>query len=405
MKVLIISSYLPYPLFSGGHIRLYNLMKHLSKNHEITLICEKRKHQTNNDIAAVEKICQKVITVPREKQWSIKNIIKTGFSLNPFLITGHTSPQMKQKIKEELSKKKYDLIHAETFYILQNIPQTFIPIVLAEHNIEYLVYKRFADTTEFYIRPFLYLDIEKLKRQEKQAWQKVTKLIAVSEEEKKIMARKDVVVIPNGVDLIEFPFKFPQKKLYHSSAKRITLPEKELLFIGDFKWLQNRDAVKWIIKDIWPFLLRSLNDELKIKLRVVGKNIPSSLRELNSFDSIIFDENAPEKTSMIYESADVLLAPIRAGGGTSYKILEAMASGVPVVTTKRGISGIEAQSGKHALAADDVQTIVDQTSRLLRDDEYYKIIAKNARELIEKKYNWEIIAQKLDEVYKSVNRY
>ena len=96
MNILIVSSYLPYPLYSGGNVRLYNLLKELSKKHSITLICEKRPTQTQEDVTEVEKICEKVITVDRKKQWSLQNILKSGISSQPFLILGHTLPKMKE---------------------------------------------------------------------------------------------------------------------------------------------------------------------------------------------------------------------------------------------------------------------------------------------------------------------
>ncbi len=139
MKVLIVSSFLPYPLHSGGHIRLYNLIKNLSEQNDITLICEKRDAQTKEDVEEVEKICKKVITVNRKKQWSVENILKTGFSSNPFLVTGHTSSEMSAQIRDELVRENYDLIHVETFYVLQNLPKLSLPVVLVEHDIEYLV--------------------------------------------------------------------------------------------------------------------------------------------------------------------------------------------------------------------------------------------------------------------------
>lgn len=77
MKILMVSSFLPYPLYSGGHIRLYNLLKRLKKNNVITLVCEIRDYQSQKDIQEIEKVCNKVITVPRRKQWSILNILKT----------------------------------------------------------------------------------------------------------------------------------------------------------------------------------------------------------------------------------------------------------------------------------------------------------------------------------------
>ncbi len=204
MNILLISSYLPYPLFSGGHIRLYNLIKRLSGRHNITLICEKRDYQKTSDIEEVEKYCKKVITVPRMKQWSMKNILKTGFSFSPFLVTGHTQSLMKEKIKDNIRRSQFDLIHVETSYVMQNLPfeDLRIPVVLVEHNIEYLVYKFFANNTPLFFRPFFYLDVAKLKFWEEGMWKKATKLVAVSERDKKVMnkKRKDVDIVANGVD-------------------------------------------------------------------------------------------------------------------------------------------------------------------------------------------------------------
>jgi polysaccharide biosynthesis protein PslH len=401
MNILMVSSYLPYPLVNGGNIRLFNLIKKLSDKHKITLICEKRDFQTIEDVRVLEKYCKKVITAPRRKQWSLMNIIRTTYSKDAFLVTGHTIDLLKEKILEELANDHFDLIHVETFYVMQNIPETNIPIVLAEHNIEYLVYKRFADRAPFVLRPLLYADIAKLKRNEEQAWKRASRLIAVSEEEKNIMGNNDVTIVPNGVDIEKFTLKKFQRKNRHSFIDHNKPQEKEILFIGDFKWMQNRDSVRWIINDIWPFLLRAVGNEVKLKLHVVGKNIPEDIKAIKKYDGIEFDENAPKETVEIFRKADILLAPIRVAGGTSFKILEAMATGVPVVTTTRGIIGLAAEADKHAIAVDDTQAIVEKTACLLRDEELYNNIAINARKLIEEKYNWEVIVNALDKVYKS----
>src|SRR3989344_2326584 len=167
MKILVVSSYLPYPLFSGGHIRLYNLIKNLSQKHEVTLVCEKRNNQTEKDVDEVSKICKKIFTLDRKKQWSAKNILRTGFSLDPFLVTGHKSASMRRLIEKLLSSEKYDLIHVETFYVMQNIPKTSLPMVLAEHNIEYLVYERFVKKAVLPLKPLFFIDVLKLKKIEK----------------------------------------------------------------------------------------------------------------------------------------------------------------------------------------------------------------------------------------------
>jgi|SRR3989338_7074695 len=405
MKILIVSSYLPFPLFSGGHIRLFNLLKELSYKHEITLVCEKRDYQKQSDIQEVEKICKNVFTVNRRKQWSIKNILKTGFSMNPFLIVGHTNLSMKRKIKDLLQKEKFDVLHAETFYIMQNIPKTKIPIVLAEHNIEYMVYKRFADSKPFFIKLPFYVDVIKMKRLEENFWKKADKLIAVSEEEKRLMNRKDVVVIPNGVDIEKF-----QPKADRPLDDKIK-NEKRVLFIGDFKWMQNRDAALWILKEIWPEIKSKIthstssgqSSKLNLKLWVVGRNIPESIKKLGD-ESVIFDENNQQETQDIFKDADLLLAPIRIGGGTSFKILEAMANGCVVVATPLGREGIDAKDNKEILVADNVNEIAEKSLNILEDKNFYEKIAKNARLLIEEKYSWTEIAKRLESVYNSTTQ-
>lgn len=392
----MVSSFLPYPLFSGGHIRLYNILKNISKNNQVTLICEKRDYQTEQDIKEVKKVCHKLITVPKKLQWTISNILKSGFSLNPFLVTGHTNSLMREKISEEL-KQKFDLIHVETFYVMQNLPagkaglaKVKIPIILVEHNIEYLVYERFAKTAPFFIRPLLLLDVAKLKRSEKKYWSLATYVVAVSHQEKEIIERslsKKVEVIPNGVDSQSFKMTDPEKKF--------KTKEKKILFIGDFRWIENRDSILWILKEIWP-KIHNLNPQLK--LWVVGKRIPKYIKSFES-ESINFDENAPSDTSLIYQNSFALLSPIRVGGGTSFKILEAMAEGVPVVTTQLGIEGIKAIPNIHVLISENSFGLANAVLKL-KEPGLYKTIVQNAQKLIEEKYTWKSISKKLEVLYK-----
>jgi len=394
MKILMVSSYLPFPLKSGGEIRLYNLIKNIATEHEITLICEKRDYQTDADVEEVRKICKKVVTVTRKIQWSTANILKTGLSMDPFLIVGHTSEEMKLAIKDALVREKYDLIHVETFYVYQNLPKVSIPVILVEHNVEYLAYERYVKLANPLLKLFFTIDVMKLKKKEEQAWRKVDKLIAVSNMERRLMKRADISVIANGVDLNNFQFRNSQN-----------LPEeKRILFIGDFKWFQNVDAAEIILKQIWPRISQKLaetKNRTDVKLWIIGRNIPDKIKSLAASKNIILDEDSKEDTAEIFRRAYLLLAPIRAGGGTSYKILEAMASGVPVITTNLGLEGLEAKNNIHALASDKEDELAELALVLIQDHSVYRKLILNARKLIEEKYDWRVIAAKLNEVYMS----
>jgi glycosyltransferase involved in cell wall biosynthesis len=394
MKILMVSSYLPFPLKSGGEIRLYNLIKNIAEKHDITLICERRDYQTDEDVEEVKKFCKKVITVKRKKQWTPVNILKTGLSMDPFLIVGHTSEEMKLAIKDELVREKYDLIHVETFYVYQNLPKVSIPVILVEHNVEYLAYQRYVKLANPLLKLFFTIDVMKLRKKEELAWRKVDKLVAVSNTERRLMKRADITVVANGVDLSNFNFRSSQD----------LPPEKRVLFIGDFKWFQNVDAAEIILKQIWPKISQKLaetKNRTDVKLWIIGRNIPDKIKSLAASKNIIIDEDSKEDTAEIFKRAYLLLAPIRAGGGSSYKILEAMASGVGVVTTPLGLEGLDAKNNVHALAAEKEDELAELVLVMIQDHSVYRKLTLNARKLIEEKYDWRVIAQKLNEVYMS----
>lgn len=395
MRILVISSYLPYPLFSGGHIRLYNIIKRLTeRSHQVSLICEKRPNQTDNDISEVAKICKAVITVPRKKQWSLQNIFQTAKSERPFLIVGHTNEEMQEKIRELLANNTFDLLHVETSYVMQNVSQTAIPIVLVEHNIEYLVYQKFMANAPLPLRPLLAIDIKKLKRVEEGFWKKATHIVTVSEKEKQIIGLPNVSVVPNGVDTNVFSMK--------KDLKITTKSEADILFIGDFKWLQNRDTARWIVNTIYPQIQSYFKQAKKITLWIVGKHIPKDIKKKEKDEDIVCDENSEKPTERIFADADVLLTPIRIGGGTQYKILEAMASGTPVITTTLGVEGIEAKDGKEILVGQTAHELARLTAKVLEDEKLYETIAKNARAFVEKNYTWDSIVARLEKVYQTV---
>ena len=387
----MITPYLPYPLYSGGQIRTYNLLKNLAKSHEITLFAFV-KEVVPDHIKALEKFCKKIEVFKRRKAWSIVNILVSGFSFYPFLVAIYYSLSLRKRIEEELSKNKYDLIHAETFYVMPNIPQTKVPILLVEQTIEYLVYAHFLETLSLKVfKPLLALDIFKLKFWEKFYWKRADKVVAMSASDKnkmrKLVPNLSVEIIPNGVDSSFFS-KVKQKK--GKSAV--------ILFVGNFSWLQNREAVYFLIEKIWPNVKNKIKDA---QLLIVGRNPSEGIRNLVQNFKVQL-ESSVDDIRDVYAKSDVMIAPIFGPGGTRYKILEAMASSLPVVTTEMGAEGLPVKHREHILIANEQNTLTEQTVKLLRDKKLRDRISENARLLVQKEFDWRKVSAKLDKLYKSV---
>jgi len=358
MKILMITPYLPYPLLSGGQIRSYNLIKHLARDHEITLVSFIRKPQEKEYVNSLLKYCKDVKLILRKKAFSPINILLAGLTHMPFLVAIYYSPKAKKVIYDLLSKEHFDLIHAETFYIMPNIPKTDAPTLLVEQTIEYLVYDHFVSEFKLFLaKPLLYYDVLKIKFFENLYWRKADKVVAMSESDaqimKKLVPNLDVGIVPNGVD-----------SKFFEDVKRKKDDQKVILFVGNFKWLQNREAASYLITKIWPNIIKHFPNS---KLWIVGKNPSPELKNLSKqVSGIVLDEKV-EDIRIAYQGSDLLIAPIFGPGGTRYKILEAMASGIPVITTSTGIEGIPAENGKDVIIRETAEELTSAAIELLGD--------------------------------------
>lgn len=390
----MLTPYLPFPLMTGGQTRSYNLIKRLSQlGHEITLFCLVKSDSERVYVNELEKYCKEVKVFNRPgKPWTLENILRTGFSFYPFLVIRNWAKGEKSAIKRKLDQENFDLIHAETFYVMPHIPDTQIPILLAEQTIEYLVYRHFSDEYKFFpLKPLLHFDVAKLKFWEIKYWQKATKVVAMSEEDSKLMVSEvpklDVDIVPNGVDI-----KFFSKRIIGRSKDPI------ILYLGNFTWLQNREAVNVLVNQVWPKIKQQIPNA---KLWIVGKNAKDFFSDLESSDIQIDQVKDPREA---YQKSSILVAPIYGGGGTRYKNFEAFASGLPVVTTSIGIGGTYAKDGIDVLVRDDPADIAEAAVKLLQDDKLYNKLAVNAKKLVGTKYDWDPIAQHLSKIYESLGK-
>lgn len=390
MKILVVSAVLPYPLHSGGQVRMYNLLKRLSLTHEITLVSfirDENEQQYKKDLS----FCHEVYMVNRGRAWQLGYIARAIFTRMPFLLATYTNGKMHRLLTKLLAKNTYDRIHLEPFYVWPSIPNTDIPIIVSEHNVEYEVYNEYVRRFSFLpLKSLLAIDVDKLKRWERYIWRKAHKLTAVSTRDRDVMEAYlsfPVSVVPNGVDTSWFTYKKQNMK-----------EKKNLLFVGNFRWLPNREAVEWLLTDIWPRIAKRFPEST---LRIIGRNMPESVQKRATNRVICLADVSDIRNE--YMRASVLLAPMTIAGGTKFKVLEAMASGVPVISTVEGIEGIQCEEDKHVLIATNAQTFVDQLVKLDTDYSLLANITKNARVLVEYAYNWDTIAETLEKVWKGTH--
>ncbi len=393
----MLTPYLPYPLLSGGQIRTYNLLKKLSKKHDITLFALIKNDSERQYIAEIEKHCTQVKVFKRShKPFTIKNIFKTAISSYPFLVIRNHVKETISAVEQELATNPYDLIHAETFYMMPHIPQTEIPIILAEQTIEYLGYESFAAKVKVpIIKQLLNVDINKIRRWEHHYWDTCTQLIVMSQEDKNYIAQqiKDpdkIEVISNGVDTEWFAQK--SKKLPKNPT---------VLSVGTFKWLPNVEAVTFLVEKAWPLLKKKLP---QAKLWIVGNAPTKKIFQYQYKDTSITVTGGIPDIRDAFNGAHVLVAPVFSGKGTRYKILEAMASKTPIVATSTAVEGLEVESDTHVLIGNTPQTIAQQSARLLNDQRLQKKLADNSYRFVTKKYDWQTISKKLDRLYKKLGR-
>ncbi|KKU64938.1 MAG: Glycosyl transferase group 1 [Candidatus Amesbacteria bacterium GW2011_GWA1_47_16] len=397
MKILMLTPYLPYPLHSGGQIRSYNLLKKLSARHQITLFALIKDDSERQYLPQLEKFCTKIRVFKRTfSPWHPKNILRAGFTLYPFVVTRNLVNETLEAVREEIAADKYDLIHAETFYMMPNIPKTSIPVILVEQTIEYLGYLNYASKNRFLpLKPFFWVDIFKIKWWEKHYWRTCNRLITMSEDDKEFIKSicpdaRPIDVVANGVDTQWF-----------DQVKKRLPPHPTLLFIGTFKWLPNVEAVDFLVGQVWPLIKKSVPGA---RLWIVGNSPTEKVFGYERSDPTIkVTGNIPDIRDA-YSQAHILVAPVFSGKGTRYKILEAMATGTPAVATSIALEGFGIIPGRHALIADTAPEMADTIIRLLQDKKTQALLAKNGKEFVASRYDWKSISAKLDSVYQAVGR-
>ena len=392
MKVLFICPYLPYPLISGGHTRVFNIIKHLSSSNQIKLLAYNREPVTQENELELKKYCTSLTTIPRPPVFSPGNLASYLFSGKPFMhVINGRNQALVQAIDREAAGWQPDLIHVEHYHLaaclLRSQASRLYPKVIGEQGVEYLILERLAQVEKNPVKKLAaLLEAGRIKPFEINICNQFDGCIEVSQEDKEIIERagvkKPVYVTANGVDTGYF------------SSNKESSKEPVVLFVGTFKFFGNQDAVKWMLKDIWPQVKAR---QPNARFYIVGNQPPAWLRQVH--DPSVEVMGWVGNLAGIMQKCRVVAAPLRMGSGTKLKILEAMSMGKPVVTTSVGVEGIGAVDGHETLVRDDPMKFAEAVADCLNDPDLAGRLGGNARKLIQNNYSWEKSAGQLNQAY------
>lgn len=389
MNILILSPFLPYPLDQGGKIRIFNIIKNLSDRHTVTLAAIVDEGDAA-DFAPLRELCAEVLLVERPARlWPDRLSFFSGTA--PYNVIRYRSAAMRRELKRLQQRNKFDLVQIE-FSMMWQYADLFVetPVVLDAHNIEYKNVQQIGDSAGSRFWRLLYLIEEKrLRAIEERAWCECALCFAVSEKEgleiaSRIGNDKKTITAANGVDPERFAFRPKGRK------------GKKILFLGGMDYSPNLDAARYFLGEVFPLILQ---EEPEAQVLLVGRDL-AKLGELASSPGVECHESVPEVLPWFYE-ADLLAVSLRQGAGTRIKVLEAMAAGLPVVSTSKGCEGIAAKNGRDLLISDTTQGFAAAALRIMQSMEIGTRLAQSARDLVMENYTWSNAATVMDKAYSS----
>ena len=397
MKILLVSPFLPSPPRFGGQRRIDGLVRELARRHDVSVLSFNATDEWEHDsLDKTRAYCREVRTLPNyepvEAGAKRKNQFRSllsRYSYEHSLVADRQDFQ--RAFDEMLAAEDYDVVQIE---FVQMAPFHFSrhagngPLfVLDEHNIEYDILRRTSKASTGLSRTvYNAFNWRKLAREERSAWRRFDGVALTSARDEHLLHEDfpacRTAVIPNGVDVSEF------------SQSSGAVDAHSLVFFGAINYFPNADGVMFFADEVFPTVRRRRPDA---SFRVIGPGASHEVleRQRNGVEIVgMVDDVNP-----YIDRAAVVVVPLRIGGGTRLKIVEALSKGKPVVSTRLGAEGLDVVDGTHLLLADEPQEFADQIERVLADSDLAQRLGAAGRRLMEDRYSWAVITQQLEHFY------
>lgn len=398
MRILIITDGSPYPIVSAEAVRIYNLLQRIAKKHQVWFAAIVYSPEEAEGVLCMKQFCEGVevaIYQQRHKLAHLPHLTKYALVGRPLEILFYQSEELVQKIRHLASTVDFDILqieHSRNAVYLEALPSSAkCKRILVFRDIEFEKYARIFRVQRrpvMKMRNFLYSYM--MRKWEPRYAEQFDRCITLSNADCRLLTaanpRLRVDVVPNGTDTHVLQ----------------PLPEQDtpstLIFIGTMSYTPNVDAVMYFCHEMLPRIRQRIGD---VEMWIVGKDPTLEVRQLSG--NGIHVTGRVDDVVPYYRRSTVCVVPLRAGSGTRLKILESMALGRPVVSTSIGCEGLDVLDGEHLLIADSPEEFVEKTVSLLTDRALCQRIATNARQLVVSRYDWDVIAEQLVQIYAEVS--
>lgn len=398
MRILFLTQVSVYPADAGPKIKSSLVLQHLCRQHTIFYCTFIRSQAEIELLQLLLPDCQGITTIPlaRSRLKDVFFFIKSLLSRCSFLLLRDEHQTMKNRVQELLLQAQIEVLHIDQLSMMQFVPPQWPGLViLDEHNAVWKVLERLRQETRNPLKRWLLgREVQYIRRAEGEVCRRAQAVLAVSESDRQALVEvagqeATISVVPIAVDSTQYAA---------IRQSRAPVPGR-LLTIGTLFWPSNSTGLAWWLRTGYANLQQRYPG---VTYDIVGPRPPAELRWLARKYASVKLHGYIADTTPFWQQAAALAVPLRSGGGVRVKILEAMAMGVPIISTSIGCEGLEVKDGTHLLIADTPEAFAAACAHMLQDQQLAATLAHNAYRLLRERYDAPTILAMLDTIYERV---